>query len=582
MPPLCAVLVLFSKVYGLFGENVVQPDGLVTAQLGETVMLRCFFRDVRDAPNFSWLKQPLGQKPQLLARIWSYESETTFYSEFKNSKRFSAKAAKGSFNLTVSRVEPSDSATYYCSITSFKEISFGDGTTLMVMDGLFGENVVQPEALVTAQLGETVMLPCFFPVQVEPSFSWFKQPIGQKPQLLARIRNYESDPTFYNEFKNSRRFSAKAAKGSFNLTVSRVDSFDSATYYCAITQFRKISFGDGTTLMVMDGLFGENVLQPDGLVTAQLGETVMLPCFFTVQVASNFSWYKQPLGEKPQLLARIWSYESDPTFYNEFKNSKRFSAKAAKGSFNLTVSQVELSDSATYYCAITPYKENSFGDGTTLMVTGSESHSRAVVLQQPESESVQPGDSVTLQCTVHTETCAGEHSVYWFRQGSGESRPGIISTHGTRGDECQRSSGAVSPTQSCVYNFPKRNLSPSDAGTYYCAVATCGEILFGNVTKLDFEGNKHLPLYCLAGGLTLSVILNVVLALKWRKSSEICKGSTSNNQVSREDLSSKQCQDEAMNYAALTFTTKKPNVRRNKREVEKETVYSDMRFRDRE
>ncbi|KAJ8337707.1 hypothetical protein SKAU_G00366730 [Synaphobranchus kaupii] len=42
--------------------------------------------------------------------------------------------------------------------------------------------------------------------------------------------------------------------------------------------------------------------------------------------------------------------------------------------------------------------------------------------------------------------------------------------------------------KSCVYNFPKRNLSLSDAGTYYCAVATCGEILFGNRTKLDFEG----------------------------------------------------------------------------------------------
>uniref|UniRef100_A0A0E9XAC9 Uncharacterized protein n=1 Tax=Anguilla anguilla TaxID=7936 RepID=A0A0E9XAC9_ANGAN len=37
-----------------------------------------------------------------------------------------------------------------------------------------------------------------------------------------------------------------------------------------------------------------------------------------------------------------------------------------------------------------------------------------------------------------------------------------------------------------------------------------------------------------------------------------------------------------MNYAALTFNTKKPKVRRNKREVEKVTVYSDMRCSDRE
>ncbi|XP_064181727.1 uncharacterized protein LOC135249942 isoform X1 [Anguilla rostrata] len=329
------------------------------------------------------------------------------------------------------------------------------------------------------------------------------------------------------------------------------------------------------------GLLGKNIVQPHSLMTAQLGGTVTLPCFHAKDGVLWYRWLKQPLGQKPEQLLMIKNSEPYTIDFNDFINRTRLSAKAAKGTSNLTVSQVEPSDSATYYCATVLNDELSFEEGTTLMVLGSESHSRAVVLQ-PESESVQPGDSVTLQCTVHTETCAGEHSVYWFRQGSGESPPGIIYTHGNRSDECQRSSGAVSPTQSCVYNFPKRNLSPSDAGTYYCAVATCGEILFGNGTKLDFEGNEHLPLYCLAGALTLSVILNIVLILKMRKSCEKCKGAASNNQVSGEGLASKQSQEEAMNYAALTFTTKKPKVRRNKREVEKETVYSDMRFRDHE
>ncbi|XP_035266645.1 uncharacterized protein LOC118223776 isoform X1 [Anguilla anguilla] len=330
------------------------------------------------------------------------------------------------------------------------------------------------------------------------------------------------------------------------------------------------------------GLLGKNIVQPHSLMTAQLGDTVTLPCFHAKDDVLWYIWLKQPLGQKPEKLLMIKNSAPYTIIFNDFINSTRLSAKAAKGSSNLTVSQVEPSDSATYCCAVSHDNDISFGEGTTLMVLGSESHNRTVVLQQPESESVQPGNSATLHCTVHTETCAGEHSVYWFRQGSGESPPGIIYTHGNRSDECQRSSGAVSPTQSCVYNFPKRNLSPSDAGTYYCAVATCGEILFGNGTKLDFEGNEHLPLYCLAGALTLSVILNIVLILKMRKSCEKCKGSASNNQVSGEGLASKQCQEESMNYAALTFTTKKPKVRRNKREVEKETVYSDMRFRDHE
>uniref|UniRef100_A0A8C7CQ82 Ig-like domain-containing protein n=1 Tax=Oncorhynchus kisutch TaxID=8019 RepID=A0A8C7CQ82_ONCKI len=96
------------------------------------------------------------------------------------------------------------------------------------------------------------------------------------------------------------------------------------------------------------------------------------------------------------------------------------------------------------------------------------------VLQQSMSKSVQPRDSVTLNCTIQTETCEGEHSVYWFRTQY-------------RSDQCENSPEAGSPTQSCVYNLPKRMLSLSDAGTYYCAVDSCGEILFGNGTKLDVE-----------------------------------------------------------------------------------------------
>ena len=97
---------------------------------------------------------------------------------------------------------------------------------------------------------------------------------------------------------------------------------------------------------------------------------------------------------------------------------------------------------------------------------------------------------MTLNCTIHTETCTGDHSVYWFRHGSGESRPGIIYTHGDRSDQQEKSPKAGSPRQSCVYNLPKNNLSLSDAGTYYCAVASCGEILFGNGTKLEIGDDE--------------------------------------------------------------------------------------------
>ncbi|KAG9331308.1 hypothetical protein JZ751_019522, partial [Albula glossodonta] len=211
-------------------------------------------------------------------------------------------------------------------------------------------------------------------------------------------------------------------------------------------------------------------------MTAKLGDTVTLLCNYSTDSGNTIVWLRYTLGQKLEYIVGSYSTSTDYAFYNGFKDAERFTVQRDHGMLNLHISEVKMSDSGEYYCATLSGIEVTFGE--------SLSNSRTVI-QQPVSEPLQPGDSVTLQCSVHTETCAGEHSVYWFRQASGESLPGIIYTHGNRSDQCERSSGAGSPTQSCVYKLPKRNLSRSDAGTYYCAVATCGEILFGNGTVLD-------------------------------------------------------------------------------------------------
>ena len=71
--------------------------------------------------------------------------------------------------------------------------------------------------------------------------------------------------------------------------------------------------------------------------------------------------------------------------------------------------------------------------------------------------------------------------MFWFRVGSDKSHPNILYTDGNRRDECEDRSDTQ---KSCVHHFSKK-VSSSDAGTYYCAVATCGEILFGNGAKVE-------------------------------------------------------------------------------------------------
>uniref|UniRef100_A0A8C9VL59 Novel immune-type receptor 9 n=1 Tax=Scleropages formosus TaxID=113540 RepID=A0A8C9VL59_SCLFO len=232
----------------------------------------------------------------------------------------------------------------------------------------------------------------------------------------------------------------------------------------------------------------EDTVQPIPLMVAQVGDTVTLECFFPRSATSYVLWYKQSMGQKPRLVSMFYKYRNP-----------RYSANVSMGINHLIISDTQVSDSGTYYCGNITITSNTvikWVEFYKFMPSGTKMKSRTVV-QQPVSDPVRPGDSVTLQCTVDSETCAGEHSVYWFRHGSGESLPGLIYTHGNRSDECEKSPEAGSPTHGCVYSLPKRNLSRSDAGIYYCAVATCGNILFGNGTKLEIEETLKYSIFLL-------------------------------------------------------------------------------------
>uniref|UniRef100_A0A674E0T0 Ig-like domain-containing protein n=1 Tax=Salmo trutta TaxID=8032 RepID=A0A674E0T0_SALTR len=302
-----------------------------------------------------------------------------------------------------------------------------------------------------------------------------------------------------------------------------------------------------------------NIIQQTPVMVTELGGTVTLTCLCSDESVTRFIWFKQSFGQEPLHMTSSLYFGQDSYYSNnfnkDFTETKRLGVRRGDYSCNLTISKTEPGDSATYYCSTTDIYELTFGEGTVLIVKESNSMS---VLQQPVSESVQPGDSVTLNCTTHTETCAGEHSVYWFRHGSGESCPGIIYTHGNRSDQCEKSPEAGSPTQSCVYNLPKRNLSLSDAGTYYCAVASCGEILYGNGTKLDIHSNFfHFVFFVVCLGDVTSIMS--------------CYGSTSLTQNQDSDV---------VNYAAVSFTTNKSSSsRRQRAQTSREDAeYSEVRY----
>ncbi|KAG9274105.1 hypothetical protein AMEX_G10947, partial [Astyanax mexicanus] len=203
--------------------------------------------------------------------------------------------------------------------------------------------------------------------------------------------------------------------------------------------------------------------------TEKIGENVSIKCeqsFIKDNHQYSYAWYKQSYGKLPQIVVRLVNNNSNVRYTRQFQ--QRFNTSLKGDQLVLNIQETVEEDSGTYFCARVKTDVSEFGSGTLLIFNGKSS----------------------LQCSVlmATLSCSGDHSVYWFRPDSGEPRPGIIFTHGDSSSPCTRSSETVSPTQSCFYKLPKNNLSLSDAGTYYCAVAACGEILFGNGTKLHVKG----------------------------------------------------------------------------------------------
>ncbi|XP_046892199.1 uncharacterized protein LOC124478078 [Hypomesus transpacificus] len=320
----------------------------------------------------------------------------------------------------------------------------------------------------------------------------------------------------------------------------------------------------------------------------QLGDPTSLYCVLSEQEFDQgfFLWFKQTIGETPQAIARMLKHQEVPEYYDKYNNKHLKVEKSEKDmSYRLLLNETRQTDEAIYYCAVIEGYDMHLKNGTLLIIEGTNQHlsDYQTVLQQPKSEPVHPGDSVTLQCSVLSESCTGQHSVFWFRAGAGESHPGLLYTQGNRSEECEKRPETPSPTRSCVYSLSKNNLSSSDSGTYYCAVATCGEILFGNGTRLDVE--PAVDLIVIVQGLSLAVCVVLIIILictrKTRTVCENCKVSVTCHGHDRTTAERSRGQEgEDLNYAALQFSEMKGKRGRRKRETPQESVYSDVRGSD--
>lgn len=106
------------------------------------------------------------------------------------------------------------------------------------------------------------------------------------------------------------------------------------------------------------------------LVFANIGDNVTLPCFYA-SGAKYLCWYKQVAGQQPQIISSSYIHlpESN-SFHNQFKNNNRLSVHAGTSFYHLSISNVQDSDSAMYYCGQTTITVTEFNNGTFLLLKG--------------------------------------------------------------------------------------------------------------------------------------------------------------------------------------------------------------------
>ncbi|XP_076143681.1 uncharacterized protein LOC143125816 isoform X2 [Alosa pseudoharengus] len=284
-------------------------------------------------------------------------------------------------------------------------------------------------------------------------------------------------------------------------------------------------------------------------------------------------WFKQNIGQQPQSIGMIQKI-LHPVLFNEFSN-ERFNITKYSGSFYLSIANILSSDEGSYFCGIVKlYGGAQFGKASYLIVKEKDQprFTIAKVIQAALPDPVHPGDSETLECVVLAESRTEDLRVFWFRPASGGSHPGVIYTNKSWTGPCEGR---------CVYSLPKKDVNISDAGTYYCGIATSGQILFGNGTAIVISEPVDTVLVGLVVALGCCVALMLLLvwlncqrrvtcdSCKMRDLQHVRDGNSDTRQGSAQAEAA-----EGLNYAALSFSKKEPRGRRAKRELPPDAVYS--------
>ncbi|XP_072370857.1 uncharacterized protein [Scyliorhinus torazame] len=339
-------LTLCMAVGHVTGTVLIQSPQVVKVAEGGTVTFLCDLQSKHlghtvDKYTLHWYRSQ--SKEWILSHDINGEVSraTGLYDRFQPSRDVPG----NSYILTVRDVKPGDSAVYICGI--WGKI-FGKGTRLNVTSEK-PPVLIQSPSVERVPEGQTARFHCSMQnaaVRYTNVYWYRKLPGKERERILALdTKNYvDRDSGFSERFLPARHISSN----SFILTISNVQPNDTAVYYCSV--WGHIS-GDGSQLNVTSA-DAPVVIQSPAPESIRQGQSARLQCtLYNASVRyADVHWYRQ----QPAYIEWILTDEIlnntrwGPGFSERFQSSRNMSSN----SFILTISNIQPSDAAIYYCEV--------------------------------------------------------------------------------------------------------------------------------------------------------------------------------------------------------------------------------------
>ncbi|XP_073689750.1 immunoglobulin lambda-1 light chain-like [Garra rufa] len=147
---------------------------------------------------------------------------------------------------------------------------------------------------------------------------------------------------------------------------------------------------------------GVTVVTQSPLITVSKGQTAKLDCNLGTVTGSPARWYKQTPGGVPQYMLRFYHGWSSVSYGSGFSAPKFTSTHSSESDYSLIINNVDVDDSAVYYCKTwdSSVSEFVFGQGTKLIVTDAAAAAPVLNILRPSREELS-SSKVTLVCLIN-------------------------------------------------------------------------------------------------------------------------------------------------------------------------------------